>query len=99
MATVLVIGKSDVVDDACDGSVEKLLVSLEHMLDILVHDWHQFNALLLDKRVASRIRCQHHHFLDNNWSLALQIPPKHSLAKDSQAILTNSLMISEAVAL
>ena len=70
LAAVLVIGLADITDDASDGVFEPLAVLREDPSDVLVHDWNQLDALLLDEGVAGRL-VQIHHLLHDDWPLIL----------------------------
>ena len=65
LPTVVVVGLADVVDDAGDGVVEQDSVLRKHALDVLIHDWDQLDALLLDEGATSCLVQLGHHLHDS----------------------------------
>ena len=79
MAAVLVVRQLDVVYDVCYRTFKQLPVPRKDVLDVLIHDWDQFNAFLLDE-AASSIFVQLCHFLHNHQALILNQKSKNCIS-------------------
>ena len=55
LSSIFVVGQLDIVNYTSDGILQESAVPCEHMLYMLIHDWHKFDTFFLDKRASSFI--------------------------------------------
>ena len=70
LPTVLVVRLPDVINNACNRVFKEVLVTREHVFNVLVHDGHQLDALLLYVGIARRL-IESHHFIHNRLAIVL----------------------------